>query len=144
MMTEFSKNTSTGSTLGYEPVPIEPDVSVAYFEREREKIFKRSWLCVGRVEDIPRPGDFFSIYIDILGARIVVLRAVDGEVRAFYDICRHRGNRLTKACKGNTHGFVCGFHGWAYDIAGNLVRIPDQDQFHGVDKSDYGLKVVAS
>jgi phenylpropionate dioxygenase-like ring-hydroxylating dioxygenase large terminal subunit len=144
MATEFGKTTFTGLGLGNEPVPIEPNVSAAYFEREREKIFKRSWLCVGRVEDIPRGGDFVSTHLDVLGARIVVVRGADGQVRAFYDICRHRGNRLTKACKGNTHGFVCGFHGWAYDLAGNLARIPDQDQFHGIDKSDYGLKAIAS
>jgi phenylpropionate dioxygenase-like ring-hydroxylating dioxygenase large terminal subunit len=144
MAVEFAKTTSTGSALGHEPVPIEPDVSPAYFELEREKIFKRAWLCVGRVDDIPEPGDFFSTRIEVVGARFIVVRGADKKVRAFYDICQHRGNRVTKTCTGNTRSFVCGFHGWTYDLGGKLVRIPDEDQFHGVDKSDYGLKAVAS
>jgi phenylpropionate dioxygenase-like ring-hydroxylating dioxygenase large terminal subunit len=130
--------------LGTGPVPIEPNVSPEYFERERERIFKRSWLCVGRVDEVPAVGDYFAKDLEIVRTGVIILRGKDGRIQAFHDVCRHRGNRIAPSCSGNTKSFVCGFHGWAYDLAGKLVHIPDEEQFHDLDKTDYGLRPVAT
>jgi phenylpropionate dioxygenase-like ring-hydroxylating dioxygenase large terminal subunit len=129
--------------LGTGPIPLEPNISREYFEREREKIFRRTWLCVGRVEEVPEVGDFFVRALEILKTKLIVMRGKDGQIRCFYDVCRHRGNGLSPSCKGNTGGLVCGFHGWTYDLTGKLLYVPDEAQFHELDKSEYGLKHVA-
>jgi phenylpropionate dioxygenase-like ring-hydroxylating dioxygenase large terminal subunit len=130
--------------LGTAPVPTEPDVSPDYFEKERERIFKRCWLCVGRVQSVHKPGDYLVRDIDMLRTSIIVVRGKDGKVRGFHNVCKHRGNKLTRLCAGKTKSFVCGFHGWAYDLEGDLAYVPDEDQFFDFDKCDYGLTPVAT
>ena len=80
--------------LGTGPLPIEPMVSPDYFELERERIFKKTWLNVGRVEDIPRNGDYIVKEIAILQTTLIVVRGDDGVIRAFHNVCRHRGNQV--------------------------------------------------
>ncbi|CAN5689946.1 aromatic ring-hydroxylating dioxygenase subunit alpha [soil metagenome] len=130
--------------LGTDPVPVEPNVSTAYFERERERIFKRSWLNVGRLDEIPQAGDYFVRELEILKTSVIVVRGKDGLVRGFHNVCKHRGNKLAQACSGRARSFVCGFHGWTYDLVGQLVRVPDEEQFYNLEKSEYGLIPVAT
>ncbi len=130
--------------LGTEPIPVEPNISPEYFERERERIFKRTWLNIGRVEEISEAGDYFVKDLATLKTSLLVVRGRDGIVRAFHNVCRHRGNKLARSCGGGTRGFICGFHGWTYDLAGNLVRVPDEEQFFNFEKSAYGLTPVAT
>ena len=80
--------------LGTAPVSYEDSISPEYYEREREAIFARTWLNVGRVEQLPRVGSYFTKEIDAARTSIVVVRAADQQVRAFYNMCRHRGNKL--------------------------------------------------
>lgn len=127
--------------LGTGPVSTESCRSAAYFELEREHIFKRSWLNVGREEDVPEPGSFFVKDIDILRTSLIVVRGRDGVVRAFHNACCHRGNEVARGC-GRTNGFVCGFHGWTYDTQGRLDYVPDEDQFFDFNKADYALRPV--
>ncbi|HKZ80388.1 MAG TPA: aromatic ring-hydroxylating dioxygenase subunit alpha [Pyrinomonadaceae bacterium] len=129
--------------LGTEPLPVEPNISPEYFERERERIFKRCWLNVGRIDEIPKTGDYFIKEIETLRASVVVVRGKDGAIRGFYNVCRHRGNKLALE-NGHARSFVCGFHGWTYDLLGCLVRVPDEEQFVGLDKTQYGLTPVAT
>lgn len=129
--------------LGTNPLPVEPNISPAYFEREREQIFKRSWLTVGRSEEIPQVGDYFVKEIEILKTSVIVVRGRDGAVRGFHNVCKHRGNKIASA-SGQARSFVCGFHGWTYDLRGHLVRVPDEDQFFALKKSEYGLTPVAT
>ena len=79
--------------LGTEPVSYEDSISPEYFERERDAIFGRSWLNVGRVEQLARVGSYFTREIDAARTSVIIVRAPDG-VRAFHNICRHRGNKL--------------------------------------------------
>jgi phenylpropionate dioxygenase-like ring-hydroxylating dioxygenase large terminal subunit len=130
--------------LGTERIPVETVASPEYFEREREKLFRRVWLNVGRVEDIAKPGDYFVKDIDVLRTSLIVTRGSDGVVRSFHNMCRHRGNRLAYACSGSAKGFACNFHGWAYDLEGKLVHVPDEDQFTGLRKAEHGLVPVAT
>lgn len=130
--------------LGTDPVPLSVNVDPAYFELERERIFRRSWLNVGRVEDIPNPGDYFVKEIDVLQTSVLVVRGQDGVIRAFHDQCRHRGNKVVRGGSGNCKNFTCGFHGWTYDTTGKLVNVPDEDQFFKFNKAELGLNALAA
>ena len=80
--------------LGTDPISFEDSVSPEFYELEGEAIFKRAWLNVGRVEDLPRNGSYFTKEIDIAHASVLVVRGLDEQVRAFHNVCRHRGNKL--------------------------------------------------
>jgi phenylpropionate dioxygenase-like ring-hydroxylating dioxygenase large terminal subunit len=138
-----SPKTSTPRGRGIELVPIEPNISPEYFERERRKIFEHIWLKVGRIEDAPRPGDYFVRDLAVLGTSVLVARGEDGKLRAFHNVCRHRGNRVVKTCKGSAKSFFCGFHGWTYDPEGRLTYVPQEESFPGLDKSQLGLPPIS-
>lgn len=117
--------------LPMQPVSLEPNISPEYFERERDVIFRHAWLNVGRTHDIPNIGDYLVKEMHILRTSVLVVRGRDGQIRAFHNMCRHRGNKLcaTGSESGNARGFSCAFHGWTYDPEGQLVIVPDEDQF---------------
>ena len=125
--------------LGTGPVPVEPYISPAYFEREREKIFRRVWLNVGRVEHIPKPGDYVVKRLAVLGTSVLIVHSDDGRVRAFHNVCQHRGNRLVYEESGCRKAFTCGFHGWVFDTRGRLRHVTSEEEFFGIDKAQYGL-----
>ncbi|MCG2634013.1 MAG: aromatic ring-hydroxylating dioxygenase subunit alpha [Gammaproteobacteria bacterium] len=127
--------------LGTGPVSTEPNRSQAFFELEKEKVFKKSWLNLGRDEDIPNPGDYMVKDVEILNASFIIVRGQDNTVRAFHNACPHRGNKVASGT-GNTKGFACGFHGWTFDNQGALVFVPDEEQFFNFDKKDFCLKSV--
>ncbi|MDT3439383.1 MULTISPECIES: aromatic ring-hydroxylating dioxygenase subunit alpha [unclassified Pseudofrankia] len=134
--------------LGTGPVSYEDSISPEYFEREKEAIFKRAWLNVGRVEQLPRVGSYFTKDIKAAHASIVVARDKAGEVRAFHNMCRHRGNKLvwTEDPKNESQGvcrqFTCKYHGWRYDLDGSLTFIQQEGEFFDVDRSQWGLAPV--
>ncbi|ADP79458.1 aromatic ring-hydroxylating oxygenase subunit alpha [Pseudofrankia inefficax] len=135
-------------SLGTGPVSYEDSISPEYFEREKEAVFKRAWLNVGRVEQLPRVGSYFTKEIKAAHASIVVVRDKTGTVRAFHNMCRHRGNKLvwTEDPKNESQGicrqFACKYHGWRYDLDGSLTFIQQEGEFFGVDKSQWGLAPV--
>ncbi len=130
--------------IGTGPVPIEPFVSTSYFERELERIFKRSWLEVGRVEEIPKPGDYFVKDLNVCDTSIIVVRDKDSELRAFHNVCQHRGNRLLNSPKGSCRGYItCGYHGWTYDTKGTVVQASDEKNFWDLKKQNHSLAKVA-
>jgi phenylpropionate dioxygenase-like ring-hydroxylating dioxygenase large terminal subunit len=129
--------------LGTGPVSIEPCTSNAYFERERENIFKRAWLNVGRAEEIPKSGDYFVRDIAVAKASVIVVRGQDGIIRAFHNACSHRGNKVAWDHDGSCRLFTCTFHGWAYGLDGELRAVPDEAQFFDFDKKQNGLTPVA-
>jgi Rieske 2Fe-2S family protein len=133
--------------LGTEPVSYEDSISPQLYELEREAIFKRSWLQVGRVEQIPRTGTYFTKEIPVASTSIVVVR--DGEdVRAFHNICRHRGNKLVwsdfprEETSGIARQFACKYHGWRYGLDGACTFVQQEGEFFGLDKADYSLVPV--
>ena len=129
--------------LGTGPIPIAPYISAVQYERERERIFRRVWLNVGREEAIPRAGDYFVREIAVCNASVLVIRGTDGRVRAFHNVCSHRCNRLTRNASGRAKAFVCGFHGWTFDTAGRLLRVPDEGGFFDLRKEELGLTPIA-
>ena len=131
--------------LGTDPLPTEPYVSQEYFDLERDRVFRRCWLNVGRVEDLPRAGDYFVRDIAICGVSILVIRGGDGRVRSFHNVCSHRGNRLVHHERGACRRTLrCRFHNWAYDDKGALIHVPDEGNFFDFDKKDHGLTQVST
>src|SRR3546814_6689112 len=89
-------------------------------------MFRRSWLYVCRVEEIPSSGDWFTKTIDILSVSAIIARGKDGEIRAFHNICSHRGMKLVWDQRGRGGKFSCPYHAWLYDTQGALLNIPDE------------------
>jgi phenylpropionate dioxygenase-like ring-hydroxylating dioxygenase large terminal subunit len=129
--------------LGTDPVPIEPYISPEFFELERERVFRRAWLCLGREERIPNAGDFFVKDLAIARTSIIVVRGEDGRIRAFHNACSHRSNKVEWSAKGSNSTFTCPFHGWCYRVDGSLLAIPDEKGFFNLDKSRLGLTPIA-
>ncbi len=128
--------------LGTGPLPHEPNISPAYFEKEREKLFKRTWLLLCRDDEIPRPGSYVVKQMPILETSVLLVRGDDNVVRAFHNVCRHRGNKVVMGAgekSGDSRGFMCGFHGWTYDLQGRLTHIVDEEDFFNLGKCALGL-----
>ncbi len=80
--------------LGTEPIPTDRCFSPGYYELEREKVFKRVWLKVGRVEEIPQPRSYKVKRLEVANTSIILVRGDDGQIRAFHNVCSHRGNKV--------------------------------------------------
>lgn len=137
--------------LGIEPVPTDRCLSREYFALEREKVFKRVWLKVGRVEEIPAPRDYKVKRIEIGNTSVILVRGDDGEVRGFHNVCSHRGNKIVwgddrYGIRGRARGrsFVCHFHGWTYNLRGELVGVPQEERFFNLDRCQNGLTPIAT
>jgi phenylpropionate dioxygenase-like ring-hydroxylating dioxygenase large terminal subunit len=134
--------------LGTGPVSYEDSISPVHYELERDAIFRRTWLNVGRVEQLPRKGSYFTKEIDAARTSVIVVRGTDGEVRAFHNICRHRGNKLVwndfpqEEVDGTCRQFTCKYHGWRYGLDGSLNFVQQESEFFDLDKSEYGLVPV--
>ncbi len=113
-----------------------------FFELEKKHIFRKSWQLVCHLNDIPNVGDYHGF--EFLGESIVVIRGEDGEVRSFYNVCRHRASRLLDGSKGAcTRGRItCPYHAWTYGLDGRLLGMPQRESFAAVDLSQHGLALV--
>ncbi len=108
------------------------------WQRERATLFRRLPLALGFGHDVRRPGDFFTH--DLSGAPIVVLRGRDGVLRAFLNVCRHRGSKLEWAERGSGKtGFTCPYHAWSYAEDGRLTAVPHEHGFPDLDRAAHGL-----
>ena len=109
-----------------------------FFELEVDRIFKQNWLLVGHISELQNPGDFMTF--DAVNERAIVVRGMDRQLRAFHNVCRHRGSRVVRDTKGNCRrAMVCPFHGWTYNLDGSLKNIPAAKTFSKLDKEDHGL-----
>ena len=134
--------------LSTEPSSYADSISPEFYELERKAIFEKTWLNLGRVEQLPRVGSYFTKEIDAAGTSIVVVRSGADEYRAFHNICRHRGNKLVwndfpkEETSGVCRNFTCKYHGWRYDLEGELTFVQQEQEFFGLDKADYPLASV--
>jgi glycine betaine catabolism A len=110
-----------------------------FFRLEAEQLWPRVWQMACRLEEIPEPGDVVTY--EILDQSVLVLRNVDGEVRAFQNACRHRGVTLVEGWGTCTSGFVCPFHGWCYGQDGKNTHVPQRRSFaeHNLQAGDIDL-----
>jgi phenylpropionate dioxygenase-like ring-hydroxylating dioxygenase large terminal subunit len=112
-----------------------------FFELEKAKVFRPSWQLVCHVSDVPRPGDYHRF--DFLGQSLFTVRGDDGQIRSFYNVCRHRAARLLDEVKGSCgRRLTCPYHAWTYALDGRLVGVPNRDSFEGLDVSRHGLAPV--
>jgi len=124
---------------------ISPEIFIdeGIYRQELKMLFGRAWLFLAHDSMIPNPGDFLNTYMG--GDPVIVARQRDGSVKAYLNACRHRGMKVCRAEDGNARNFMCTYHGWTYDIAGNLVNVPSlDDAYHGeLDTGKWGLVQVA-
>lgn len=118
--------------------------SPEYFELERKYVWRQSWLLIGRIEDIPEPGDYFVKDIEVCKTSVLVTRGDDRQIRAFHNVCKHRSNKLVwKKETGQASRFFCSFHGWTFDLHGRLTVVPREELFRDFDKNDFPLTPIA-
>lgn len=127
------------------------------FRIERENIFHKEWVCVGREEEYPDKGA--HKVLDVMGESIIVVRNGEGEIKAFYNVCRHRGARIcpTNDQEANENSnnrvpvrggvrpngkIMCPYHAWTYDLNGNLLSAPHMSEEMGFKVEEYGLHPV--
>lgn len=110
--------------------------SPAFLEREKEHVFRKTWIVAARESDLARPGDCLSF--DEMGESLLLVRGDDGMVRTFHNTCRHRGTRLVS---GRCHArrITCPYHAWTYSLDGRLVGVPKMQGFAGLDRDTLGL-----
>jgi phenylpropionate dioxygenase-like ring-hydroxylating dioxygenase large terminal subunit len=130
------------ASLGTGPVPAKPYYDAAWFELEREAVFQRSWIQIGHVCELPGVGSFIRRELEVLNASLLIVRGKDDQVRAFHNVCTHRGTQLVDEVQGKRAHFSCPYHRWTFGGDGALISAPDFDSF-GLDKKDCALKQVA-
>jgi choline monooxygenase len=130
---------SAGDWQGAVHLPAEAYTSQLVFDQEREKIFFKDWIVVGRADEIPDVGDYKTV--ELAGESIVITRDKKGELNAFGNSCRHRGVAVATG-SGNTQGFVCPAHAWTYDLTGRLVGVLRGQQLGDFDRANCRLPPV--
>jgi len=149
----MNAGTSDALLEGLEPtLPSSWYYSEDIFQLEKERIFCREWFCAAREEQLPKPGDY--MVLDIVGESILIVRNRHGTLRAFYNVCRHRGSRLCRSDDSHMPGaavqggviagrsILCPYHQWSYDLDGHLIAAPHLGSVAGFDKSTISLYPV--
>ncbi|MEQ9643090.1 MAG: SRPBCC family protein [Alphaproteobacteria bacterium] len=118
------------------PTPVTDYFCPEHARAEQANLFKRWPLNLGLSCRVPEPGDYFEE--DYSGVPILVTRGRDGMLRAFMNVCRHRGSRVAKGC-GKARAFTCPYHAWTYDLEGKLLPRPHEAAFEGMPRESHGL-----
>jgi choline monooxygenase len=111
----------------------------AIFAQEVERVFGRTWQLVARADELARPGDFVPVMV--VDEPIVITHGVDGQLRAFYNVCRHRAGQVALT-RGNRKSLQCHYHGWTYGLDGTLRACPEMEATEEFNKEDFGLQPV--
>ena len=111
-----------------------------FFELERQHLWRKSWLFAAHIDELAEPGCFVTW--ENAFEPIVIVHGQDGEVRAFYNTCSHRGAPVVMAERGKRPSLTCKYHGWSYSLTGELISIRDQEDFRDFDFSCRGLKSI--
>ncbi len=111
------------------------------YEAERERVFGNCWLAAGRVDQVAAPGQFFTC--EIAGEPLVILRDTHGVLHALHNVCRHRAARVVCEAEGTCTKLRCRYHGWTYDLSGQLRGVPEFDGVADFRREDHGLRPLA-
>ena len=112
-------------------------------------MFKKSWLYVGRVEQLPQAGSYFTRELAVLDTSVLLVRGKDGAIRAFHNMCPHRGNKLVwnddpfQETQGRMPVLYCKFHGWRYALDGALIAPTRSDLLYDFDSANCRLADIA-
>ncbi|WP_063039433.1 aromatic ring-hydroxylating oxygenase subunit alpha [Nocardia pseudovaccinii] len=134
--------------LGTGLVSFEDSISPEHYELERKAIFARTWLNVGRVEQLPRKGSYFTKELAVVNTSLIIVKDNDQQIRAFHNVCRHRGNKLVwddypgQETAGTCRQFTCKYHAWRYSLEGEATFVQQEQEFFDFDKDRFGLKSV--
>jgi Rieske 2Fe-2S family protein len=110
----------------------------ALYEAELRRVWERGWLFAAFAFEMPEPGDYVTLTVD--ATPLLLLRGDDGVIRAFHNVCRHRGTQLCRAEAGQLRAIVCPYHAWTYARSGELIAC--RGMHDGIDRSQLGLKPV--
>ena len=128
------RETANGERLS----PVDAYISPQRHAAELSNLFRRYPVIVGPSSALPEPGAFLTH--DFTGVPILAVRGTDGQVRAFLNVCRHRGSRIVTEPSGKvSRAFVCPYHAWSYDLTGTLTGVSDATAFTGLDRATHGL-----
>ncbi len=122
------------------PIPPSTNHSLEFMAHERDCVFAQEWVCAGRSDEVPEPGDY--LVHDVAGVPVLFVRQENGDIRAFVNACAHRFACLVPDAKGRAKRFTCRYHAWTYDLAGSLVRAPFMDMKNGFDLSAHTLRTL--
>jgi Rieske 2Fe-2S family protein len=147
-MNGLDKGTSkgTGSSANrpsaYQSLPARYYTCPEHFRAEMDYFFGSRWVCAGQAESLEKAGDYRLQ--EIAGENLILTRVPDGQIRAFYNLCRHRGARLCESERGTFKGRIqCPYHAWTYDLNGALVGAPHMADTPGFAVADYPLHAAA-
>src|SRR5438270_5758831 len=118
-------------------VPVERYISPEWMAIENERVWPRVWQVACSVDHVAEPGDFYEYRAGWLS--IIIVRGDDGKLRAFQNACRHRGNSICAGSGSGLRELKCGYHGWTWDLAGTLKRVPNRKGFGALRMSDFPL-----
>jgi phenylpropionate dioxygenase-like ring-hydroxylating dioxygenase large terminal subunit len=122
-------------------LPAHVYTSPQVYQREVEQLFLREWICVGRVDQVQTPGNYFTL--DLLGDKLVVTRDKEGTIHVLSRVCRHRAAEIVQGT-GNAQSFQCPYHRWTYRLDGQLIDAPFMEQADGFDKTACRLPELRS
>jgi len=138
MQSEFDR---IGPPEGFPALPDIPSgryTSQQFYELEQAHLWTNSWVCAGRVEDLPEPGSYFLF--DELSHPLIIIRSKDDTIRCFSNTCMHRGAPVVREPRGTVRNLRCQYHAWTYSTtSGDLLAVTDERDFVGLCKEDKGL-----
>ena len=125
----------------YKSLPGWTYTSEAFFELEKTELILKNWQLVCHISNIPETGDFFTF--EIFNERIFVIRDEDKNIKAFHNLCSHRGTKLIDEISGTCSGKItCPYHAWGYNFQGDLIKVPYENQFNDLNKAEHALQSV--
>lgn len=119
------------------PAPFYSDATI--FPVEKEKVFRHTWQVVGHRDQVAKPGDYFTT--ELIDEPLLIARGMNGELRGFYNVCRHRAGPPAEGC-GSRKLFRCAYHGWTYDLEGKLISAPEFENVQQFDPQYFTLTAV--
>ena len=132
----------TTSTVRADFVPSADYVCRDFARAEKEKLWTKVWQVACRVEEVAKVGDYVTY--DICDQSIIVVRSAPDKIQAYYNVCMHRGRRLTEGC-GHASRFHCNYHGWRWNLDGSVQRILDEQDWSscsGATQDDFKLPEI--
>ncbi|WP_299134737.1 aromatic ring-hydroxylating dioxygenase subunit alpha [uncultured Tenacibaculum sp.] len=107
-------------------LPVEAYTSKEWFDLEMKTLFSTTWQFAGLVEDVANPGDYIAVQAGL--NNIFIVKGRDHRLRAFHNMCRHRGTQLLRAVGKNQKAITCPYHDWTYDLEGKLISVPKKEE----------------